>query len=124
MEYALKFSRENNATIALKGAGTVVAYPDGSYKINTSGHSCLAVAGSGDVLAGITGSLIGQGIPCQQAMALAVFIHGRCGEALAGEADLVGFTAGELVNIIPSVIADLRRAPSKQAHPGQNPPGT
>ncbi len=124
VEYALKFSRENNATIALKGAGTVVAYPDGSYKINTSGHSCLAVAGSGDVLAGITGSLIGQGIPCQQAMALAVFIHGRCGEALAGEADLVGFTAGELVNIIPSVIADLRRAPSKQAHPGQNPPGT
>jgi NAD(P)H-hydrate epimerase len=108
VENALKFSREYNATVALKGAGTVIACPDGSYKINTSGHSNLAVAGSGDVLAGITGSLIGQGIPHQQALALAVFIHGRCGEVLAGEADRAGFTAGEIVSVIPAVISDLR----------------
>lgn len=109
VEYALQFSREYNTTIALKGAGTVVAFPDGTYKINTSGHSCLAVGGSGDVLAGITGSLIGQGVPHQQALALAVFIHGRCGEVLAGEDDRAGFTAGELADAIPSVISGLKR---------------
>lgn len=120
VESALKFSREYNTAVALKGAGTVIAYPDGSYRINTSGHSCLAVAGSGDVLAGIAGSLIGQGVPHQQALALAVFIHGRCGEALAGEGDLAGFTSGELTSVIPSVISDLRRASrTDPAHPGQ-----
>ncbi len=120
VENALQFSREYHTTVALKGAGTVIACPDGNYKINTSGHSCLAVAGSGDVLAGITGSLIGQGIPHQQALALAVFIHGRCGEALAGESDLSGFTAGELTNVIPSVMSDLRRASRAELpkHPG------
>lgn len=109
VEKALQFSREYNTAIALKGAGTVVAFPDGTYKINTSGHSCLAVAGSGDVLAGITGSLIGQSVPYQQALALAVFIHGRCGETLAGEDDRAGFTAGELAEAIPSVISSLKR---------------
>lgn len=121
VKYALKFSQEYNTVVALKGAGTVVAYPDGRYGINSSGHSCLAVAGSGDVLAGITGSLIGQGVPHQQAIALAVFIHGRCGEVLAGEDDLAGFTAGELVGVIPSVMAVLRRASRTnlpKAYPG------
>jgi len=113
VEYALKFSREYNTAVALKGAGTVIAYPDGGYKINTSGNSCLAVAGSGDVLAGITGSLIAQGVPCQQALARAVFIHGRCGEALSGANDLAGFTAGELVSVIPSVISGMKRASAK-----------
>lgn len=107
---AVQFSRQNNTAVALKGAGTVVAFPDGRYRINTSGHSCLAVAGSGDVLAGIVGSLIGQGIPHEQALALAVFIHGRCGEVLAGENDLSGFTADELCGAIPSVMAEVRLA--------------
>lgn len=106
--WAVQFSQQNNTAVALKGAGTVVAFPDGQYRINTSGHSCLAVAGSGDVLAGIVGSLIGQGIPHEQALALAVFIHGRCGEVMADGKGLSGFTAGELCGAIPSVMAEIR----------------
>jgi hydroxyethylthiazole kinase-like uncharacterized protein yjeF len=124
VEHALQFSREYNTAVALKGACTVVAYPDGSYGINTSGHSCLAVAGSGDVLAGIAGSLIGQGVPHHQALALAVFIHGRCGEALAGEGDRAGFTASELTEAIPFVVSDLKRTTrAEPAHPVQHQAG-
>lgn len=113
--HAVQFSRQNGTPVALKGAGTVVALPDGRYRINTSGHSCLAVAGSGDVLAGITGSLIAQGIPHDQALALAVFIHGRCGEELAGKQDQSGFTAGELCGAIPAVMAEIRHAARQKA---------
>lgn len=106
---ALKLSGECNAVVVLKGAGTVIACPDGRYYINPTGHPVLAVAGSGDVLAGIVGSLIGQHVPHQRAAALGVFIHGKCGEALAlknkGQA---GITAGEICIEIPRIVAEIR----------------
>jgi NAD(P)H-hydrate epimerase len=109
VDCALKLSRECDVTVVLKGAGTVIANPVGEYYINTSGHSCLAVAGSGDVLAGIAGSLIGQGISVEKAAPLAVYIHGKCGEALASGKDLSGFTAGEICSRVPEVMAELRQ---------------
>lgn len=108
VDYARTFSSEFGITVVLKGAGTVIAYPDRRYNINASGHPSLAVAGSGDVLSGIMGSLLGQGLNHEEAAALAVFVHGRCGEVLAGERDLSGFTAGEICCAIPSVMSELK----------------
>lgn len=116
---AVAFSKHYGVTVVLKGAGTVISCPDGKYSINPSGHSCLAVAGSGDVLAGITGSLIGQGVFHEKAAALAVFIHGRCGEALAAGIDCAGFMAGEICNEIPSVMAELRNMPKEAISPSR-----
>jgi len=92
----------------LKGAGTVIACPDGRYFVNPAGHNCLAVAGSGDVLAGIIGSLLGQRVPPEMAACLGVFIHGRCGEYLAEKSKgQAGYRASEIASVIPYVTGSL-----------------
>ena len=108
IDEALGFSSKYNVTVVLKGAGTVIANPNGEYFINPSGHPGMAVAGSGDVLAGIIGSLIGQGVNHEKACAIGVFIHGRCGEMLAElNSGQPGFLAGELCGLIPKAAADI-----------------
>jgi len=105
---AVEFSIKTNATVVLKGAGTVIACPDGKYFINTTGHHCLAVAGSGDVLAGMIGSFLGRNVPPDIAACLGVFIHGKCGEMLAEKSNgQAGYRASEICSVIPSVLGDL-----------------
>ena len=108
IDEALGFSSKYNVTVVLIGAGTVIANPNGEYFVNPTGHPGMAVAGSGDVLAGIIGSLIGQGVNHEKACAAGVFIHGRCGEILAGlNSGQSGFLAGELCGLIPEVSAEI-----------------
>jgi len=108
IDEALSFSSKYNITVVLKGAGTVIANPSGEYFINSTGHPGMAVAGSGDVLAGIIGSLIGQGVNHEKACVIGVFIHGRCGEMLARfNSGQSGFLAGELCGLIPKVTAEI-----------------
>jgi len=83
--------------IVLKGAGSVLAHPDGSWDINASGNCALATAGSGDVLAGHVGALLAQGLDAKTALRYAVCIHGAAADALvaAGTGPL-GVVASEL----------------------------
>lgn len=73
---ALRLSARLNAHVALKGAGTVVAHPDGRYAINTSGGPWLAQAGSGDRLTGMVAALLAQGMGAGDAIEAAVWLHG------------------------------------------------
>ena len=77
IEAARTLSMRYLAAIALKGAGTVIAHPDGRYAINTSGGPWLAQAGSGDRLTGLLAALLGQGMPCGDALEAAVWLHGQ-----------------------------------------------
>jgi hydroxyethylthiazole kinase-like uncharacterized protein yjeF len=88
-------ARRANAAIVYKGADTVIASPDGRALINTNAPIWLATAGSGDVLAGIIGALIAQGIPAFEAAAAGVYLHGEAGMR-AGK----GLTAQDLVSCV------------------------
>ena len=76
IEAAETLSQQYSAEVALKGAGTVIAHPDGRYAINTSGGPWLAQAGSGDRLAGMLAALLGQGMAAGPALEAAVWLHG------------------------------------------------
>ena len=84
-------------TCVLKGAGTIIACADGRWFINTTGNPGLASGGTGDVLSGIIGSLIAQGLSAIAAAKLGVYVHGVAADALvAGGIGPVGLTASEI----------------------------
>lgn len=95
---ALQLAQRFNAHVALKGCGTIIAFPDGRWRINATGNPGLASAGSGDVLAGVAGALLAQGWPAEAALCGAVHIHGLAADLLAAAGEgPVGMTAGELI---------------------------
>jgi hydroxyethylthiazole kinase-like uncharacterized protein yjeF len=79
---AESLSRALRAHVVLKGLGSVLAHPDGRYDINASGNPALASAGSGDVLAGIVGALLAQGLAPDLALRAGVCLHGAAADRL------------------------------------------
>ncbi|MCC7484852.1 MAG: NAD(P)H-hydrate dehydratase [Burkholderiales bacterium] len=91
--------------VALKGAGTIVAVPDGSWHVNVSGNPGLASAGTGDVLTGFVAALLAQGIAPRTALLAAVFLHGAAADdLLARGIGPVGLTAGELIDAARAIV--------------------
>jgi NAD(P)H-hydrate epimerase len=82
--------------VVLKGAGTLIAHPDGRVLVNATGNPGMATAGAGDVLAGAIAGLIGQGYEPFVAAGLAVHVHGRAGDLAAVEYGQEGVTASKL----------------------------
>ena len=95
------------AVVVLKGSGTVIAAPNGDAVINTTGNPALATAGTGDVLAGLCGTLLAQGWPEWEAALAAVWLHGMAADVLVTEGcGPIGLTAAEL---IPAIRTALNR---------------
>jgi hydroxyethylthiazole kinase-like uncharacterized protein yjeF len=92
-----------NAVIVLKGARTLVGAPDGTVYVNPTACGALATAGSGDVLTGLLGALLAQGLEPLAAARAAVFIHGAAGELVAERLGS-GLAAGDLPDAIASLI--------------------
>lgn len=91
------------ATVLLKGSTTIVADPAGDVLLSTAGDSRLATAGSGDVLAGIVGALLAQGLDAREAGAMGAFVHGTA----AGLGWRRGLVAGDLLDLLPAVFNSL-----------------
>jgi hydroxyethylthiazole kinase-like uncharacterized protein yjeF len=96
---AQALARRHAAWVVLKGAGSIVCNPDSAWRRNTSGNPGLATAGTGDVLAGLLGSLLAQRLPLDQAVAGAVWLHGAAADTLVAQGiGPIGLTAGELAD--------------------------
>ncbi|HET9045338.1 MAG TPA: ADP/ATP-dependent (S)-NAD(P)H-hydrate dehydratase, partial [Casimicrobiaceae bacterium] len=102
------------ACVVLKGAGSVLAYPGGSFDINASGGPALATAGSGDVLAGFLGATLAQGIDAQAALRLAVCLHGAAADRrVAAGIGPIGLVASDLADAARDLLNEACAAPSR-----------
>jgi NAD(P)H-hydrate epimerase len=90
--------------VVLKGNTTITASPEGKYIVNTTGNPGMAKGGSGDVLAGIIGSLAGQHISLAEAAAAGVFIHGAAGNLAAERLGEYGMLPSDIISDIPNVL--------------------
>ncbi|MBN0976373.1 NAD(P)H-hydrate dehydratase [Pseudomonas hygromyciniae] len=80
LKVARALSQKFNAITVLKGAGSLIASPDGRVARCDQGHPAMASAGLGDVLAGLIGALLAQGLPAFEAASLAVWLHATAGD--------------------------------------------
>ncbi|WP_343586221.1 NAD(P)H-hydrate dehydratase [Herbaspirillum sp.] len=107
---ARMLARHFNAITILKGAGTVIAFPDGEIAVNPTGNPALSTAGTGDVLSGLCGALLAQGWPTRAAALAATWIHGAAADRLVAQGlGPVGLTASEFIPAIRAVFNNIIR---------------
>ena len=96
-------ARDTGCTVLLKGHNTVITDGKTTY-INSTGNPGMAVGGSGDVLAGIIVSLIGQGIGPLEAAACGAWLHGAAGDICEAEIGQYGMLPTDMLNVLPRLL--------------------
>lgn len=109
LEVASSFAMTYGVYLVLKGANTVCATPDGRVMINLTGNPGMSKSGSGDVLAGLLGSLLAQGMNPEVAAAAAVHIHGMAGDKAAENFSQHSMTANDIIMEFSDIFADIEK---------------
>jgi NAD(P)H-hydrate epimerase len=105
---ARELASRTGAVVVLKGAATVIAQGD-RLAVNPTGGPLLGSGGTGDVLAGMVGGFLAQGLAAFDAGAVAAWVHGRAGDALALRRGGVGVLAGEVAEELPETLQALQQ---------------
>ncbi|MES1239718.1 MAG: ADP/ATP-dependent (S)-NAD(P)H-hydrate dehydratase, partial [Chloroflexota bacterium] len=104
--------------VVLKGAKTVIAEPDGTVTSAPFENPALATGGTGDVLAGIIGALLAQGLAAGPAARLGVYLHGSAGEQVRERLGDAGLLASDLPDVVPIIRKRLVSLAERQ-NPGK-----
>jgi hydroxyethylthiazole kinase-like uncharacterized protein yjeF len=106
---AVAAAHQYHAVVVAKGTPTLIALPTGEVLLAPTGNPGLAVAGSGDTLAGYLVALLAQGLAPHVAAAVACFVGGRCADRIAERRGIVGMTALDLIEEFPASLAEFTR---------------
>ena len=101
---AKKYAKDYNSIIILKGHASIVADGDRRIFINNTGNPGMATAGSGDVLSGIVGAFLAQGLDAFSAAKYATYIHGLAGDIAAKDKTQIGLIASDIISRIPDAL--------------------
>ena len=104
VEASLELARQFQAVVVLKGCGTVVARPDGRYAICSLGNPGMATAGSGDVLSGVIGAMLAQGLDSWHAAIAGVTAHAYAGDLAAENKSEAGMIASDIIDQLPQAL--------------------
>ena len=104
---AAAYAARRGVYLVLKGHRTVIAAPDGRLAVNTTGSDGMAKGGSGDILTGMTASLLAQGMEPFDACCCAVWLHGRAGDLAAAEKGRRGMTPTDLLEKLPYALKEV-----------------
>lgn len=107
---AAQAARDWGVVVVLKGACPLIASPQGELRVNWSPNPALATAGTGDVLSGVIGGLLAQGLAPYDAASLGVYLHGRAGARVRERLGDAGAVAPDLIPELPLVIRRTRGA--------------
>lgn len=114
-EAAQDFAKDHGCIVVLKGHRTLTAFPDGESALNPTGNPGMASGGSGDVLAGMLVSLLGQGFDPKWAVPAAVYLHGRAGDLAAEALGEYAMTAADLLAYLPAAMREGEKRDEKES---------
>ena len=104
---AVALAKKYNLTVVLKGYQTLVADSAGRVFVNKTGNPGMATGGTGDILTGIIGSLLSQGVPVWDSCCLGVYWHGLAGDLAAKDKGQVSLCATDLLNKLPEAFKKI-----------------
>lgn len=108
MDVAKAFASEYDCIVVLKGANTVVT--DGRQVfVNTTGNPGMAMGGTGDMLSGMIGSFMAQGMSPLDSAKCAVYLHGLCGDITAKELSQRGMTVDDMLDLLPALLGEFEQ---------------
>lgn len=105
VQCARQLATEYRVWVVLKGARSLTASPDGFLYVNTTGNSWMASGGQGDVLSGILGGLLTQGIAPEEAIPLGVYLHGLAADNVVARVGAAPVVAGDVIEELPRTLA-------------------
>ncbi|HHP7233918.1 MAG TPA: NAD(P)H-hydrate dehydratase [Desulfobacterales bacterium] len=104
---ARRFAEDHRVHLVLKGANTVIAHPDGSVYLNSTGNAGMASGGMGDVLTGMIAGFLAQGYSPDAAANIGVYLHGAAADSLAESVGPYGYIATDVMQQIPVEIGRI-----------------
>ena len=108
LEDARAFAKRHSCAVVLKGHRTICAFPDGRAFVVDAGNPGMATGGTGDVLAGVIGAMIGQ-FPAVRAIVTACWLHARAGDIAASALGEYALTAGDIIDCLHRAQKELRQ---------------